>query len=428
MIKIFSALLFITILMIHPATAQMQSTQYTCPMHPHYVSDHAGSCPICGMDLVPMNVEHDHSNHEGHSNAQETLQGEKNTKEKSNQTASHERARVKLSSQTIQNMGIRTEYPRFMPFGQIVSAYGNVTENLRLQSDVSGRISGWIKALSVKVEGDQVTKGDLLFTLDSPELISVQQDYLSAIRTGIRGRINATKKRLKSFGMQDIAIKNLSKRGKVYDFTPFYAAQNGIVSSIHVREGSHITSGTKILQIQDYSSVWVNANIAEKDTPYIDEATKAYIAFPKLGLQPQEAKIDYVHPTINAQTRTGQIRLIADNSDGKKKPGAYADITLETNVKMRLSIPGDAVLKSKDGDFVIIAEENGQFQPRQITLGLHNKGRIEVIDGLRAKDAIVVSGQFLIDSESALKDAFRKMKKPQEPEEKQFNGAGHEHH
>ncbi len=435
--------------------------QYTCPMHPHYVADRPGSCPICGMDLVALENDGDSDNEQDSEEVSENTdidsavpsassskKSEKkilywvapmnpnykmdkpgkspmgmdlvpvyaeddagddaSTDKKKN---SNKRSGVTIAPEIIQSIGVRTEKAQMASFGTLVRSYGDVTENVRLQSDISGRVSGWIKGLKIKAEGDEVKKGDLLFMLDSPELISAQQDYISARSTGIKGRINAAKRRLVSLGVQEIAINEI--KGKAKPYIPFYATQDGIVSEINIREGSYVKPGMKIIQIQDYSSVWIDVSIAEQDIPYVNEKTKVSVAFPNLGLQAQAAEIDYIYPTIDRATRTGRVRLVLDNGNKMIKPGAYADVEFETGVKRRLSIPSDAILKSKDGDFVVVAIKEGRFQPRKILSGLRYKSRTEVLEGLKNNDNIVVSGQFLIDSESALRESFRKMKRMQ---------------
>ncbi len=446
-----------------PVMAQAQ--QYTCPMHPHYVADRPGSCPICGMDLVPMEGDEDED-----VEAEEAMDMEEDTssqassdkskgerkilywvapmnpnykmdkpgkspmgmdlvpvyadeedsgddasssKGKKKKKGSNKRSGVTIAPETVQSMGVRTEKAQMAVFGTLVRSYGDVTENVRLQSDISGRVSGWIKDLKVKAEGDEVKKGDLLFMLDSPELISAQQDYISAIKTGISGRIAAAKRRLTSLGVQEKAIEEIRKKGKSQPLIPFYATQDGIVSAISIREGSYVKPGMTVIKIQDYSSVWIDVSIAEKDIPYVNDETRVSVAFPNLGIQSQEAKIDYIYPTIDRATRTGRVRLVLDNAKDVIKPGAYADVEFETGAKRRLSIPSDAILKSKDGDFVVIARGNGRFKPKKVLAGLRYKGRTEILEGLKDSDNVVVSGQFLIDSESSLRESFRKMKRMQ---------------
>ena len=395
---------FFLILALFAVPAMAQAEQYTCPMHPHYVADRQGTCPICGMDLVELASEQES---EDDGAAMESMDN--------SDKGGMERTTVTIDPETIQNTGIRTEEAQMASFGTLVRSYGDVTENVRLQFDISARVEGWVEDLKVQAMGDEVKKGDLLFNLYSPALISAQQDLISAIATGYKGRIDSAAKRLVSLGMQKRAIEEVKSRRKAFQSVPYYAESDGLVSTMNVRDGTYAKPGMNLMTLQNYDTVWVDVSVAEQDIPYITKETKAMASLPALGVKEKEAAIDYIYPTIDRATRTGRIRLVLDNADGKLKPGAYADVELETGVDRRLSIPGDAILKSKDGDFVVVAMDQGRFQPRKILAGLKYKGRTEVLDGLAEKDKVVVSGQFLIDSESALRESFRKMQRMQMP-------------
>tara|TARA_R110002124_G_scaffold266813_2_gene433827 strand:- start:16249 stop:18099 length:1851 start_codon:yes stop_codon:yes gene_type:complete len=443
--KIIPTLFLLIAFFSMPVLAEGQ--KYTCPMHPHYIADRPGSCPICGMDLVALEAEdesaaEDVANDSVSDSASASgekkvlywqapmnpnyrsdkpgkspmgmdlvpVYGEARENTKKDYTA---RTVVTIAPETIQNTGVRTEKAQMASFGTAVRSYGDVTENVRLQTDIAGRVSGWVKDLRFKAEGDEVKKGELLFTLDSPELISAQQDYISALKTGVTGRINAGERRLSSLGIQNSAITTIRKNRKAETYMPFYAESDGVISMISIREGTYVKPGMMVMQIQDYSSVWVEVSIAEQDIPYIDDTTKVTVSFPNLGIQEKPAKIDYIYPTIDRATRTGRVRLVLDSPDNVLKPGAYADVEFQTGVERRLSIPSDAILKSKDGDFVVVALNAGRFQPRRILAGLRYRGRTEVLKGLAENDNVVVSGQFLIDSESSLRESFRKMQRMQ---------------
>lgn len=419
-----------------PAIAQAQ--KYTCPMHPHYVVDSSGTCPICGMDLVELEGEN-----EGESTPSVTqTSGEKkilywqapmdpnfksdkpgkspmgmdlvpiygeDTTEVSGRTV------VSIDPETIQNTGIRSEEAQMASFGTLVRSYGDVTENVRLQFDISARVEGWIEDLKVQAVGDEVKKGEMLFKLYSPALVSAQQDLIGAIATGYKGRINSVTKRLVSLGMQKRAIEDVKKSRKTFQNVPYYAETDGLVSAMNIRNGTYVKPGMNLITLQNYDTVWIDVSVAEQDIPFITKETKARVSLPTLGVREQNATIDYIYPTIDRATRTGRIRLVMDNETGQLKPGAYADVELETGIDRRLSIPSDAILKSKDGDFIVVAMDQGRFQPRKILSGLKYKGRTEVLKGLVEKDKVVVSGQFLIDSESALRESFRKMQRMQMP-------------
>ena len=443
--KIIPALFLIMAFFSMSALAEGQ--KYTCPMHPHYIADRPGSCPICGMDLVALDAEEESSGSDAADTSSSSApSGEKkilywqapmNPNYRSDKPGKspmgmdlvpvygdgsegkkkdpNARTAVTIAPETIQNTGVRTEQAQMAAFGTAVRSYGDVTENVRLQTDIAGRVSGWVQDLKFKAEGDEVKKGELLFTLDSPELISAQQDYISALQTGVQGRIGAAERRLRSLGVQNSVIKTIRKNRKAEIYMPFYAESDGVISMISIREGTYVKPGMMVMQIQDYASVWAEVSIAEQDIPYIDETTKVMVSFPNLGIQETRAKIDYIYPTIDRATRTGRVRLVLDNPDNILKPGAYADVEFETGVERRLSIPSDAILKSKDGDFVVVALNESRFQPRKILAGLKYKGRTEVLKGLAENDNVVVSGQFLIDSESSLRESFRKMQRMQRP-------------
>ncbi len=434
--KYFLPFMILALFIVTPAFAQSQ--KYTCPMHPHYVADRPGTCPICGMDLVEL--ESDDSQSTMDTPSMDKSDGEKKilfwqapmdpnyksdkpgkspmgmdlvpiygeeTKTVSGRTA------VSIDPETIQNTGIRSEQAQMASFGTLVRSYGDVTENIRLQFDISSRVEGWIEGLKVKTIGDVVKKGDLLFTLYSPELTSAQKDLISALETGYQGRVNSAAKRLLSLGMQQRAVEEIKKKRKAFENVPFYAQVDGLVSHINVREGTYTKPGMRLIAVQSYESVWVDVSIAEQDIPFVTADTKVTVSLPALGINNQNASIDYIYPTIERATRTGRVRLVLDNEKGKLKPGAYADVEFETDVERRLSIPSDSILKSKDGDYVVLASGKGRFQPVKILAGLTYKGRTEVLEGISENDDVVISGQFMIDSESSLRESFRKMQRMQ---------------
>lgn len=389
------AAIFLLVISFTISPALAEETKYTCPMHPHYIAEEAGSCPICGMDLVPMSTE-------GEEQAGEILQGD-------------EKAGVTISPETIQNIGVRTQVAEAARFGTDVRSYGVVTENVREQDDLSSRVGGWIEELKVTAVGDEVKKGDLLFTLYSPDLVSAQQDYIAAIAAGSKGRISSSAKRLKSLGVQDKALEEIKKKRRKLQNVPFYATVDGIVSKLNVKRGTFVKSGMQIAEIQSYSTVWINVSVAEKDLGFLSKGMKADVTLPNLSSDTRTARVDYIYPTIDKASRTGQVRLVLDNPYGTLRPGAYADVSFDTVSVKRLAIPSEAILRSSEGNYVVIATGNGRFQSRPVKTGVHNRGRVQILSGLNEGDEVVVSSQFMIDSESSLRESFRKMQKMQTP-------------
>nr|VFK79239.1 MAG: membrane fusion protein, Cu(I)/Ag(I) efflux system [Candidatus Kentron sp. SD] len=402
------ALLFTIVLLMAPPTTNpaFAAEKYTCPMHPHYIAEGPGACPICGMDLVPM------------ANADESVdetEGDSTTSDGGPDAGADAdiRAAITIPPETIQNIGIRTEQAVMVRFGADIRSYGVVTENARITHVISGRVAGWIEKLHITAVGDEVKKGDPLFTLYSPELISAQQDYIAAIKSAIGGRIASSAKRLRALGIGNKALEEIKTRRRKLEHLPFYAETGGVVSHLMVSRGSYLKPGMQVATIQDYSSVWVQVSVAEKDLGFLKKNSKATVTFPNLGNMARAARIDYIHPTIDSGSRTGRARLVLDNPDGSLRPGAYADVVFETDIDKRLGIPSEAILKSSQGDFVVAALGEGRFQPRKVETGIRNKGRTEIMDGLTEGETVVVSGQFLIDSESSLRESFRKLQKLQ---------------
>jgi len=169
----------------------------------------------------------------------------------------------------------------------------------------------------------------------------------------------------------------------------------------------------QIAEIQNYSTVWLNVSVAEKDLGFLSKNMKTEVTFPNLSSEPRTARIDYIYPTIDKASRTGRVRLVLDNPDGTLRPGAYADVNFETISVKRLAIPAEAVLRASDGNYVVISLGNGRFQSVKVKTGIYNKGRVQILSGLNEGDNIVVSSQFMIDSESSLRESFRKMQKIQ---------------
>ena len=396
MSKIITNVIFVLFLISSQAFAEGE--KYTCPMHPHYIATESGSCPICGMDLVLLEEETDHKIN--------------SSKDKS---SNNSKKAITISPETIQNIGVRTQKATAAIFGNDVRSYGLVAPNVRIQHDISSRIDGWVEELKVTAVGDEVKKDQLLFSLYSPDLISAQQDYIAAISSGLRSRIISSKKRLKSLGVQDRAINQIKKKRQKLQNIPFYSDVDGVVSKLNIRKGTYVKSGMQLAVIQDYSSVWINVSVAEKDLGFLKKDMKTEVTFPNISNEKRIARIDYIYPTIDEVSRTGQIRLILNNENGKLRPGSYADVSFETISVKRLSVPLEAVLKSSDGDHVVVDLGNGRFESRQVKTGVSNKGRIQIISGLKEGENIVVSSQFLIDSESSLRESFRKMQKTQTP-------------
>ncbi len=362
-------------------------SSYTCPMHPHYIAtDPNGGCPICGMDLVPVTTEA-----KGGSG-------------------------VSVSPEMLQTMGIRTAVVSVSDFNQALRAYGTVEPNTRLESMAASRLEGWISGLTVRAEGDRVRRGQRLYSIYTPDLIAAQKDYLASLQIGNARRIASVRQRLISKGMQESLVDRLSETRELIERVPVYAENSGVVTQLMVRDGDYLKPGDPILQLQAYDKVWVIASVPESDLPKMDIGKTANLNFESAPDAAKSGKVDYIYPTIDPKTRTARVRISVDNSSGSLRPGAYADIVFEANdtetSASQLSIPSQAILRDSRGAHVIVALGEGRFAPRDITIGSSVRGRTEVLSGLTKGERIVASGQFMLDSESNLRERFSKLSAP----------------
>jgi len=375
----------------HNKTETAEVAQYTCPMHPHYISTDAdGSCPICGMDLVPIikDLAVDDFSESGEISS---------------------RIEISVSSSIIQTIGVRTQPAQINEFGGSLRAFGTVEADERSANSIVARIEGWIEGLEVNAEGDLIKNGDLLFYIYSPDLIAIQQDYLNALSSRNSNRIKAIEQRLISIGMQPQVIKRLIKEREIIQKVPVYAQRNGIVDQLNIREGDYLKPGAPIFHLQSYEQVWVIASIPETSLSLIKNDVIASLTFPSVPSVMIESKIDYIYPTIDAKTRTGKVRIVIDNKKEQFLPGAYADIKLNFDLKPRLSVASESILQDSSGTHVILALGEGRFTTRKVTTGIHSQGQTEILNGLNEGDIVVTSGQFMLDSEVNLREGFKKL-------------------
>ncbi|MEM9058504.1 MAG: efflux RND transporter periplasmic adaptor subunit, partial [Pseudomonadota bacterium] len=337
------------------AFAAEEAPRFMCPMHPHYVDDHEGNCPVCGMALVALERK-------------PQAQG----------------AAVQVDAQMVQSMGVRTAAVALEKFGREVRAFGRITASPRLETVVASRVEGWVQALAVTAEGDAVTTGAVLYEVYSPQLVSAQRDYLAGLSSGTSGRADSARQRLKSLGMQAGTIDRLRRTRRQIENVPVVAEAPGVVAMLAVREGAYVKPGDTLMRLQGYSRVWVMASLAEQELGDVATGQTARMTFPAIPGAPRQGAVDYVYPTVDPTTRTGQVRIVVDNPDALLKPGAYVDVVLTIDRRERLAVPGEAILRDSRGAHVIVALGGGRFAPRAVETGVSAAGNTEILTGLAA--------------------------------------------
>lgn len=394
--------IIIAVLILGISTAQANETaKYICPMHPQIVSDKPGTCPICGMDLV-LAPHDDEQGNGAHSDKtySDKVQGD--------ETQGESAPVIAIPANTLQKMGVRTEKVVSATFGDTLRVTGNILANERLRWDMASQVEGRVEDLKFAAEGDRVKKGQPFYTLASTELQRLQSDYLLAVRGGTKQGSEGAARRLRLMGVDDSVIASLREKGDAFEHVPFSVPADGVLTKIEIRNGHYLKVGDEIGHIQDVSTVWVDAALPESSLMLVKEGDSATVTVsgqPK----PYKGTVEHIHPLIKEETRTGIARLVVENPEDMLRPGGYATVEFRLNPQPRIAVPEEAVLRSSGGEYVVVALGEGKFQPRQVHTGMSAEGKTEILYGLKEGEEVVVSGQFLLDAESNLREGLKKL-------------------
>jgi len=400
---------------------------YVCPMHPNIIKGEPGSCPICGMDLVEKEEEEPEETGEKKilywvapmdPNYRRDEPG-KSPMGMDLVPVYDEGAglSVKISPVVENNMGVRTAVAEYNKLWRRVETVGYVDFDENRIAHIHLRTKGWIEKLLVKSEGERVKKGQLLFEVYSPELVNAQEEYLQALGTGSRRLIPASKERLIALGISEKQIANLKKKRKVEQYVQIYAPQSGIIDKLNVREGMFVMPSKEVMSLADLSSVWLLAEVFEKQADWIRQGQSADVTLSYLPGRTWKGEVEYIYPSLDPKTRTLKVRLRFDNVDESLKPNMFANVTIYSGPKSEIIvIPREALIRTGSDDRVILSMGKGRFQPRNVVAGIESGDWIEIASGLEEGDVVVTSGQFLIDSEASLKASLKRMTPKQEPD------------
>lgn len=374
---------------------------YTCPMHPQIVQDRPGQCPICGMDLVKED-EIGQEEQSGHD-----LGG-----------ADISSVKLSPSQQVLAN--VQTERVKTMQFQGEKTFNGYVKINESKFAHISTAVSGKIVNMFVSFEGEMVRKGQKVLEIYSPELVSTQKEYLLALdnfnqvktsgnRLAIdqaQSLVNSSRERLILWEMTLGQIEELERSRNVKTTTIQYSKYSGIVTKKYVQVGHWAMMGQDILEIADLSTVWVVANVYESDMQYIKNGQTAEIYTTAYPDEVMRAKINFVNPVFNPESRTLEVRIDVSNKDMKLKPDMYLKVKINTYVTQSIGVPKNAVIRTGEHNYVYIEKEKGVYEPKEVQIGYEQDGYYAITSGLSEGDLVVTSGGFLIDSESQIQKGF----------------------
>jgi Cu(I)/Ag(I) efflux system membrane fusion protein len=368
------------------------------PMVPEQRFDKPGKSPFMDMQLVPKYT---------------------------NAGSDGEEGGVAISSQTRQNLGIRLAQVEPKRFGESFSAIGRIEPDQRRFYDVQTRIPGFVERLSVRAVGDPVSKGQKVAEIYAPELLAAQQEYLALRQLssvdGDNVLKDAARNRLKLLGMSRGEIAAITTSGKSRTRFGVYAPASGVLTELGVREGGQLMAGSSLIQIADLSQVWLIAEVPERDAARLKLGVAAKVQFQGLPGMVFKGEVGYIYPMLDDASRTLQVRIELANKDNRLRPGIYADIEFSGETREALSVPIESIIVTGRRKVVIVKEANG-YRPVEIKTGQELGDRAEVLSGLVEGEEVVVSGQFLIDSEASLSGVLARLSQQDEDMSLGMNG------
>lgn len=355
---------------------------WVAPMDANYRRDKPGKSPM-GMDLVPV--------YEGEEDGGED-------------TA------VRINPGMINNLGVRVASVEARDLVREIETVGFISFDETHLSHVHMRSEGWVEDLAVESEGKRVRKGELLFRFYSPTFVNAQAEYFQALKSGRQNMIDASQERLRALEFSQTQIERLKRTGKAERLLDVLARQDGYVANLKAAEGMFLKPGTNALSIVDLSTVWVLADVFEDQAGWVKVGQPAKIT---TSYQPgieYNGVVDYVYPVIDPKTRTLKVRFVFANENEELKPNMYAEVVVDAEgSKSATVLPREALIRTGNSDRVILSLGDGRFRPQEVTVGLAGRDEVEILKGVKPGDEVVVSGQFLIDSEASLTASFARM-------------------
>ncbi len=372
---------------------QEEKVQYTCPMHPSVISDHPGACPICGMNLVKM-----------------VAQQESSGKDESDLLKS-----VSLSPTQRVMANISTTHVTRQTINREINATGVIDFAEPLQTKITARFRGRIEKLFANYTGENVKAGQPLFELYSPDLISAEQELLTALNSqseigdalynseGEQRLIQASKDRLRlTFGMTESQINMIDSTREVQSSITYYAPISGTIITKNIQVGDYVDEGTMLYQLANLSTVWAYLDVYEKDIQHLSINQTVHVTNESNPGEMFTGRVTFIDQVLNPATRTVRVRTEFINTGNKLKPQMWVKAHILLPEKAGLVVPSSAILATGKRNLVWVEVEQNTFEPREVTLGIQNSENAEILSGLSEGESVVTTGGYLIDSESQL--------------------------
>ena len=395
------------------APAKQAKKLWVCPMHPQVIRDQPGElCPICGMDLVEMDQsgtsqsEHSHGMH------------------------------IDTASQ--QRLGVRLVAAEWQTLSQDIHTYGNVVADESLVFNLSAKLEGVIKKLHVSSVGQQVSEGQVIYFINSPELLKIQFEFVDALKEKdklmvpmasedahtnpdyrmtesemMEVQMNAKKRnlyteKLQYFGVSQL-IEELNTTYRPREVVEIRAPQTGYITKIEVHEGSAVKPMDNLFSFANISRVWIDVPLFPDQLDWVKDGDEVTVRLPKSNTQAIKTHLKFVTPIVDSATRTVQARLSVENNKNKLLIGSFLDVIIHAKPHKALAVPRSAVMRTGKGDWVMLAEGEGYFTPVKVETGVETADLIEITAGLNAGNQVAVNGQFLLDAAASMSDAAQRM-------------------
>jgi len=381
---------------VEKAKAERTPLYYRNPMNPEITSTVPAKDQM-GMDYVPVYAEEDPGGPAG---------------------------TVRIDPVTAQNMGVRTATAERRSLAREIHTVGRVDYDEQRITRLHPKTQGWIENLRIGTTGEAINRNEILLSFYSPQLVSSQQEYLLALRNletlsgspfedvrrGAADLVDTSLERLRLFDVPAHQIEELKATREVKKLLHIHSPAKGIIINVGAREGQYVTPQTELYMIADLSAVWAFVDVFEEEMPWVsvgDEAEMRVAAIPGTTFK---GKLTYIYPYAESKTRTIKARLEFQNENLMLKPDMFANVTIHASPRSDLIVvPSEAIIRSGLREQVFVVRDVGKFEPREVEIGVSSGSLTEIRSGIAEGEKVVVSAQFLIDSESSLREAAAKM-------------------